>query len=61
MTLMGLNTGSVHTGGYRPPAFTTDMYKAEYKVLTLTYKCLLRLAPSYLSDLLVLYEPTRAR
>ena len=35
-------------------------YRVEYKVGLITYKCLHALAPSYLSDLLKPYVPTRA-
>lgn len=34
-------------------------YRIQYKVLLLTYKCLNGKAPSYLSELLQLYQPTR--
>ena len=33
--------------------------RSEYKVITLTYKALNGMAPSYLSDLLVQYSPNR--
>ena len=34
-------------------------YRTEYKLLLLTFKALHHLAPSYLTDLLQLYHPTR--
>ena len=34
-------------------------YRTEYKLLLLTFKALHHLAPSYLTDLLQLYRPTR--
>ena len=33
--------------------------RIRFKILLLTYKCLIKLAPSYLSDLITLYRPPR--
>lgn len=35
-------------------------YRIKYKILLITFKCLNNLAPHYLSNLLVPYQPTRA-
>ncbi|KAK6167714.1 hypothetical protein SNE40_021678 [Patella caerulea] len=35
------------------------VFRIEYKILLLTYKCLNNLIPSYLSDLIYLYKPSR--